>query len=207
MRAAGEFGVRVQATADQEADRVFTISINGDEVETGDVGDNGEIDECVPVPDNTENDDAAPSTLTLRVDSTAMGGFDDAERTINVHKLSVTNAPEAPLQTAMNCASTGFGYNFMVEVDASLGDADFTFTSGAGSVSGTVRTWNAASGKPLGKPMLYPAGVQATAFSPDAAGQYLLIGYRDGCFRLWDRSTGRTLGPTMWHRTASTRTL
>jgi WD40 repeat protein/tRNA A-37 threonylcarbamoyl transferase component Bud32/tetratricopeptide (TPR) repeat protein len=81
--------------------------------------------------------------------------------------------------------------------------ARFSPDSGAlltGSVSGTVRIWETASGKPLGKPMLYPAGVQAAAFSPDAAGQYLLIGYRDGCFRLWDRRAGRTVGPTMWHR-------
>jgi WD40 repeat protein/tetratricopeptide (TPR) repeat protein/tRNA A-37 threonylcarbamoyl transferase component Bud32 len=70
-----------------------------------------------------------------------------------------------------------------------------------GSQKGTVRLWEIATGRPLGKPMLHLAEVLQVAFSPDPEGKYILIGYGDDSYRLWDRDTCRPLGPPIYHRT------
>ena len=61
-----------------------------------------------------------------------------------------------------------------------------------GSNDKTARLWDAATGQPLGLPMMHQDGVRAVAFSPD--GKTVLTGSEDKTARLWDAATGRPLG-------------
>ena len=224
--AGGAFGVRVLATADREADRVYTISINGVEVDQGDVGTGGAIDVCVPVPDDTEDGDSDPSVLRLRVDSTAMGGFAQQNRTISVHKLAITNAPTAPLVAGDDCDSgAGFGYRFIVDVDPSLGDADYTFTNGAFTFTGTASGGQIDACVPLfeggntvllsidGTDISYeieadvltapPAGI---AIEPQPTPNPVDLSYRDGAIAAWTKPTQSFTGQLVAYHLRCQRT-
>jgi WD40 repeat protein/tetratricopeptide (TPR) repeat protein len=63
------------------------------------------------------------------------------------------------------------------------------------TVDGTLRLREAASGKPLGAPMLHPHPANVAIFSPDREGKLVLAGYADGSARLWDRATQKPVGP------------
>jgi hypothetical protein len=79
----GEYGVRVQAVVDQQANRMVTVLVNAAAEVTGATpGPGGAIDLCVAVPDNVANQGG--STLTLRVASTLGAGMAEESREIDV---------------------------------------------------------------------------------------------------------------------------
>jgi WD40 repeat protein/serine/threonine protein kinase len=61
-----------------------------------------------------------------------------------------------------------------------------------------ARLWDAATGEPIGQPIVHPDEVTSVAFSPD--GQTILTGSRDKTARLWHASTGRPLGEPLAHQ-------
>ena len=63
---------------------------------------------------------------------------------------------------------------------------------------GTVRRWNAATGKPVGEPIRHRLKVQAVAISPD--GRTVLTGSEDKTARLWDAVTNQPIGPPLVHQ-------
>jgi WD40 repeat protein len=67
-----------------------------------------------------------------------------------------------------------------------------------GAADKTARLWEAATGKPLGRPLRHQGEVRAVAFSPD--GRRILTGSADGIGRLWDAATGRPVGAPLRHQ-------
>ena len=67
----------------------------------------------------------------------------------------------------------------------------------AGSLEGTVRLWNPATGQPVGAPIHASArnGVRAMAFSPDS--KLLASASGDGTVRLWNLATRRPVGASL----------
>jgi WD40 repeat protein len=70
-------------------------------------------------------------------------------------------------------------------------------TLATGSVDGTVRLWDTASGKQTGKTITVPGGspVDSVAFTPD--GTTLATGSGDGTVWLWDTASGKQTGKTI----------
>jgi tetratricopeptide (TPR) repeat protein len=66
-----------------------------------------------------------------------------------------------------------------------------------GSHDHTARLWDAASGEPIGQPLVHSRAVWSVAFSPD--GKTVLTGSQDRTARLWDAASGRPLGSPMNH--------
>jgi tetratricopeptide (TPR) repeat protein len=67
-----------------------------------------------------------------------------------------------------------------------------------GSEDRMARLWDAATGRPLGKPLRHQELVWSVAFSID--GKTAVTGSHDGMARLWDAATGRPLGRTLQHQ-------
>jgi WD40 repeat protein len=68
-----------------------------------------------------------------------------------------------------------------------------------GSGDNTAQFWNAADGKPIGKPMVHQGAVPAVAFNPD--GKTILTGSWDNTARLWHAPTviaGTPRRITLW---------
>jgi WD40 repeat protein/serine/threonine protein kinase len=62
----------------------------------------------------------------------------------------------------------------------------------------TARLWEAASGKPVGRPLSHPEPVHGAVFGPD--GRTVLTWAGDRTARLWDASAGRLLTDTLRHQ-------
>jgi WD40 repeat protein len=59
-------------------------------------------------------------------------------------------------------------------------------------LDGTLRLWDAATGKPIGPPLQgHTNDVNSVAFSPD--GRRLVSGSGDNTLRLWDAATGQPI--------------
>ena len=69
-----------------------------------------------------------------------------------------------------------------------------------GGEDNTLGFRDAATGKPLGSPMVHPAKVDAVAFSPD--GLTVLTGCDDHIARLWDVISCAAIGPVFRHENA-----
>src|SRR5262249_3705829 len=65
----------------------------------------------------------------------------------------------------------------------------------------TARLWNAATGLPLGPPLVHQGSVQQVSFSAD--GRLMATASEDGTARLWDVATGRAIGPPLFHPRAA----
>jgi WD40 repeat protein/serine/threonine protein kinase/Flp pilus assembly protein TadD len=67
-----------------------------------------------------------------------------------------------------------------------------------GGKSATARVWDAATGRPVGEPLVHPRGpVFAVAFHPD--GKTVVTGCEDGKVRRWDPATGKPVGKPLSH--------
>ena len=73
-----------------------------------------------------------------------------------------------------------------------------------GSGDRTARLWDAATGKPIGKPLAHKTGVVAVAFS--VTGDSVLTKSEDGIVRRWERTPDAT-GPderfVLWAQVAN----
>ena len=84
-------------------------------------------------------------------------------------------------------------------------------TIAAASEHGTVRLWEAATGRQLGKLEGHSGPDYTVAFSPDGGtiasvcGTLAFVGYGDGTVRLWDAATGRQLRKLEGHAGGSYR--
>ncbi len=62
----------------------------------------------------------------------------------------------------------------------------------------TARLWDAATGRPIGQPMVHQGPARSEMFSPD--GKVVISGSDDKTARLWDAATGRPIGQPMVHQ-------
>jgi WD40 repeat protein len=66
-----------------------------------------------------------------------------------------------------------------------------------GQVDGTLRQWDAATGKPVGSPMKGTGLISGVVYTPD--GQTIASSSSDGTMRLWNANTGAALNPDPQH--------
>jgi hypothetical protein len=209
----GKYGVLVQATADKQANRAASVSVNGTVVANNlTIASNGTFQACVAVTDDEANATPGPSTITISLTSTIGAGRDDVPRTASVHTLLTTSPNDnATLLAgdANKCGSTTYGYQVVVNVDPSLNGQTYMIASGAGSVTGTVsgaqisgcvalaQGPNAITASISGSPVMNAVHVTVDSVAPthpivinpkptpDAASTT----YRDGVTASWSKPT------------------
>jgi dipeptidyl aminopeptidase/acylaminoacyl peptidase len=65
----------------------------------------------------------------------------------------------------------------------------------------TTRIWDAASGKPIGEPLIGPGGFMSASFSPD--GKRIVTASQDYTARVWDAESGQPISaPIEGHASA-----
>jgi hypothetical protein len=62
----------------------------------------------------------------------------------------------------------------------------------------TARLWDAATGKPVGSPLVHNGPVLTAVFSPN--GKTVLTGIENGTAQLWDVATGHSIGLPLVHQ-------
>jgi len=134
---AGNYGVRVQATVDQSANRIALVSVNGGAAVTTPITGTA-IDACVAVPDNLVN--LGPSTITVRLEEEPGSRFDTETVTVNVDKLLATMpTPNQQIGPLQDCdPGVAFGFLVSVEVDPSLAGLPYAIDGGGADLTGTV---------------------------------------------------------------------
>jgi hypothetical protein len=136
---AGEYRLAVLATIDQSADRTVSVLVNGEVVLADVTLEDTAIDTCVSMPDDMENDTPGPSTITVRADSDLGIGFDLATHTVSVNTLAILDPqPDDLITSADDCPGGAFDYEVTIAVDPLHDGAEYTLSSGAGDVTGTV---------------------------------------------------------------------
>jgi tetratricopeptide (TPR) repeat protein len=68
----------------------------------------------------------------------------------------------------------------------------------SGSRDKTARLWNAATGKPIGVPLVHQGEINAIAFSPD--GKIVATASDDKTAQLWNATTGQPIGRPLRHQ-------
>jgi hypothetical protein len=133
----GNYGVRVQATMDQSANRIALVSVNGGTAVTTPIT-GTTIDACVAVPDNLVN--GGPSTITVRLEEESGSRFDTETVTVNVDKLNITSPTvNQAIVPADDCdPGVGFGFAVSIAVDPSLAGAAYTVDGGGTDLTGAV---------------------------------------------------------------------
>lgn len=136
----GTFGVLVEATLDQQANREADILVNGSVVVDGaPISSGATISSCVPVPDDQENG-GAPSTVTVSLVST-LGSMTPvtAGADVSVDTLDITSpVASAVITDGDNCASSGFGVTVALAVDPMHLGRSYTITDGTEPATGVV---------------------------------------------------------------------
>jgi hypothetical protein len=79
-----------------------------------------------------------------------------------------------------------------------IGRADDRDVLVSGSIEGTVRTWDAVTGNPIGGPLTgHDHAVYAVATGRTGNRDVIISGSRDGTLRTWDAGTGNPTGPIL----------
>jgi WD40 repeat protein/tetratricopeptide (TPR) repeat protein len=68
-----------------------------------------------------------------------------------------------------------------------------------GSLDRTARVWDAATGRPIGQPLVHPGEVLTVAFGPDGRTVAMAGGRERGDARVWDLALGNPLGGPLTH--------
>jgi len=105
-------------------------------------------------------------------------------RILDASNVSAGN-PVAPIVLSMTDVADVNGIAFSSDGQTIL----------TGSTDGSARQWDAASGKPIGAPLIHPHRINVVLFSPDPQSRFILVGCADGSARIWDRMTQKPLGP------------
>lgn len=142
----GVFGVQVTAMADTDVNRTASISVNGGTAASVAIAAGGGISTCVAVPDDVDN--AGPSSIVVRLESTASGAFREVTRSVDVRTVAITDpTPNQVLVAADDCGGTGFAYQVAADVDAVHLGSGYTIAS---PTSGTMLAGTVVGGSVTG---------------------------------------------------------